>query len=849
MRSCLLCSRQYDDIVQYCPHDGTALPPPDLLVGRVIDGKYRIDSLHGSGGMGAVYRATQVNLERTVALKVVRGDFLKDAIVTERFKREALAVARLKHPHIVTVYDFGIMTDGGAYLVMEFLEGRSLRVEIQNRGRIPIGPAVELMRQICSAVHAAHVEGVIHRDLKPDNIFLERGREGAITVKILDFGVAKLRQNTSELKTQSAELTMSGMMLGTPIYMSPEQCQGDPLDARSDIYSLGCVFYEMVAGRPPFLGSTPSALIIKHASEAPRAPSTFADNIPGDLEEILLKSLSKGQEDRYQTAAEFGSALAGVWVPLDTQVSFPDVSDGGRTSERATVPKAEEIGELMDEIFPDFDVSDRHRLAVLPFRNLRGDKSIDFLTLSLTDSIISELSIEQSLVVRPSAAVEQYVGTTIDQRAVSRHLDVELLVTGNYMKQGDAFQLNAQLIDVAGNEIVWRHRINASFGDIFELQDAIVSQIVAGIRGKLCGGPGVPTEFLVQGPVSAQNTPITPSMSTSTPVPTPVSTARPAPTADPVALDLLRHASELGDGLEERKRAIEMLERAVGMSPDLAPAWTALAARYYSSRNELGRASESAEKARSAAERAVALDRSELGTAVELGRILVETGNAEETARRAAALVAEQPSNFSARFSLAYACRFGGLLDRALREFRLAEQTGGGGVAHEVGTIYLQKHLYTDALRVLDEQNEVAPRARSLFMSALAWTLIGNPAGARDVVGELAKMDPNSIYTLMGQVLLGQLEGRTMSPLLGWLKDIETPNGEVHCWLAQVHAFAGDEAGAAVRLRSAITSGYFNYPYFTTDPLLAKVRATKEAATLLEAARLRHDQFAREFGT
>ena len=274
----------------------------------------------------------------------------------------------------------------------------------------------------------------------------------------------------------------------------------------------------------------------------------------------------------------------------------------------------------------------------------------------------------------------------------------------------------------------------------------------------------------------------------------------------------------------------------------------ALASRYYASRNELGRAAASADQARKAAERAIALDIRQVGESVDLGRILVETGNAEETARRASAVLAESEGSFAARFALAYACRFGGLLDRALREFRLAEHAGGGSVAHEVGTIYLQKHLYHDALRVLDEQNAAAPRARSLFMAGLAWTLVGDAAGARDVVGDLAKMDPNSIYTLMGQVLLGQLEGRSMAPLLGWLKDIETPNGEVHCWLAQVHAFAGDQEGAAARLRTAITSGYFNYPYFTTDPLLAGVRGVKEAATVLEAARIRHEQFQREFG-
>jgi serine/threonine-protein kinase len=836
MRQCLLCSRQYGDVVQFCPHDGRALPPPDLLVGKVIDGKYRIESLQGSGGMGAVYRATQVNLERIVALKVVRGDFTKDAVVTERFKREALAVARLKHPHIVTVYDFGIMPEGGAYLVMEFLEGNTLRVEIQERERLPAGPAVELMRQICSAVHAAHVEGVIHRDLKPDNIFLERGRDSALVVKILDFGVAKLRQNTAEL-TGHADLTMSGMMLGTPIYMSPEQCQGEPLDARSDIYSLGCVFYEMLAGRPPFLGSTPTQLIVKHAAEEPQRPSAYAPGVPIELEAVLLRALAKSVEDRFQTAAEFGQALGQVSIPLETQISFPPVAQAEMVGDTAS---KSEMESLVDQLFPVLDQDARHRLAVLPFRNLRNDPSVDFLSFSLADSIITELSGEPALVVRPSSAIEPFAGATIDQREVSRQLDVELLVMGNFLKQGQVLQLNAQLVDVAGNEIVWRHRITTSCDDLFALGDTIVEQVVAGVRSRLCRAPVTPAT-----PVTPVASMPTPQGAQKTPVPVePVIT----PVGDPVSIDLLKKANELGAEATERQQAIDMLERAVALNPDLAPAWSALASRYYRARAEIGRGCEFTEKARTAAEHALALDRGELGSVAALGRLLVEAGKSEEVARRAVAVIAEQPGSFAARFALGYACRFGGLLDRALREFRIAAQLGGEKIAHEIATIYLQKQLYTDALRVIDEASGDGWRPVSLFLSAVAWTLMGDAAGTRDAVGELSKVAPSSVYTLMGQVLVGRLEGRNMAPLLGWLRELETANGEVHCWLAQVHAFAGDVPSAIARLRSAVTGGYFNHPYFMSDPLLANVRAWTEGTAVLEAARLRHEQFAREFG-
>lgn len=846
--------------MQYCPHDGTALPPPDNLVGKVLDGKYRIDALHGSGGMGAVYRATQVNLERTVALKVVRGDFLKDAIVTERFKREALAVARLKHPHIVTVYDFGIVKEGGAYLVMEFLEGRTLRVEIQNRSKLPVGPAVDIMRQICSAVHAAHTEGIIHRDLKPDNIFLESTRDGSVLVKILDFGVAKLRQNTADL-ARSADLTMSGMMLGTPIYMSPEQCQGEPFDARADIYSLGCVFYEMLAGRPPFLGNTPSALIIKHASEAPKPPSVHVPSIPAGLESAIMKALEKDPDERFQTAMELGRALSAVWVPLDAQTSFPPVADQARsTSESPTRPKTEMVKDLSDELFPDLDMVGeiRHRLAVLPFRNVRKDDSVEFLSFAIADSVITELSSEPSLVVRPSAAVEQYRDSTIDQAEISRRLDVDLLVTGSFHKQGKSFQLNAQLVDVAGNEIVWRQRVNGSSDDLFALQDHIVEQVAEGIRATLCGSITTPVPGIYASPPSSagSQTPIpavqTPAPASSTPVP---AVAPPAPIPvphrefDSVAVSLLDQATEESDHGGDRKQAIERLERAVALEPDLAAAWTLLATNYHAASQELGGGGVYAQKARHAAERSLMLAPDQIGRTPRLARILVEGGRAEDIARSASALLADPAhAGGAARFALGYACRFGGLLDRALREFRATTGEHKERVAHQIATIYLQKQLYPDALRVLDEANSTRLRVSSVFVGAVAWALMGNTAGAKDTVAELSKASPSSVYTLMGQVLVGRLEGRNVSPLLGWLSEIDTVNGEVHCALAQVHAFAGDTEAAVERFKQAVSAGYFNYPYFQTDPLLASIRALPEAKSAFESSRLRHEQFGREFG-
>ena len=264
MRHCPTCSRAFDDTAQFCPRDGAPLRASAPLAGGILDGRYRLDALLGAGAMGAVYRATQLNLHRTVAIKFARGDLLSDPRAVERFRREALVVAQLKHPNIVTIHDFGVTPEAGAYLVMEHLEGRSLRQELERTARLDLGDALEVMRQACAAVGAAHAAGVIHRDLKPENIFLEATLDRSIAAKVLDFGIAKL---TAASHTTWRRLTLAGAFLGTPVYTSPEQSSGDEVDARADIYSLGCILYEMLTGRPPFLAESLTALLLMQASK------------------------------------------------------------------------------------------------------------------------------------------------------------------------------------------------------------------------------------------------------------------------------------------------------------------------------------------------------------------------------------------------------------------------------------------------------------------------------------------------------------------------------------------------------------------------------------------------------
>ncbi len=362
MKSCPRCGQEYADATTLCPADGAVLKQTgDDLIGQTLAGKYRIEELISEGGMGAVYRGTHVLMDKTVAVKVLRPSLAADDTIVARFSREAKAASRIAHPHALSVTDFGESENGVVFLVMEYLSGRTLKNEIRSVGPMPLSRVVEIIRQVGSALDAAHAEGVIHRDLKSDNIMLVDSN-GADWAKVLDFGIAKIQERVG---TYDPGITAPNLIVGTPQYMSPEQCsQSSELDSRSDIYSLGVILYEMLIGHVPFTGESPTAIMMKHLQEPPPSVLEERDDLPASVARVVAKALAKRPEDRFQSAGQLVEALTDA--AGDPVVQSGTARSESRITDRIVVPTASNQSPA-DTATTDYDevtvVSQRPRAA------------------------------------------------------------------------------------------------------------------------------------------------------------------------------------------------------------------------------------------------------------------------------------------------------------------------------------------------------------------------------------------------------------------------------------------------------------------------------------------------------
>jgi serine/threonine-protein kinase len=337
MKYCTVCKEKYDDSVSFCPTDGEVLEDdPSSIVGTVLDGQYKIESLLGKGGMGAVYLARHILLGDRVAIKILPPEVRNNAEWLRRFRREGQAARRFRHANAVTVYDLRTASDGIIYMVMEYVEGVTLDAELKRRGRFTAAEAFEILEPIMSVLNTAHAMGVVHRDLKPENIMIGKATTGGESqVKLLDLGIAKMREIAGVESSGTTELTMAGQVLGTPYYMSPEQWgeisrDGNPeIDGRTDIYSLGLVAYQMICGQRPYSATTLHELRREHISVSPAPLCEKMAEVPKAFSEAIGRAISKDRDDRQATAGEFAAQLrAGLGDAIGTGSvfrTFPDI--------------------------------------------------------------------------------------------------------------------------------------------------------------------------------------------------------------------------------------------------------------------------------------------------------------------------------------------------------------------------------------------------------------------------------------------------------------------------------------------------------------------------------------------
>jgi serine/threonine-protein kinase len=516
---CPTCEARYPAAERFCPKDGSALRALDAkadLVGSVIGERYHVLQKLGEGGMGQVYLAEHVKMGRKSAVKVMNKELVNDADAIGRFNREAANASRINHQNVAGIYDFGETADGLTFLAMEYVEGRSLTSIVREEGALSPDRAAEITRQASLGLQSAHDMGIVHRDLKPDNIMIAQDKEGADLVKVVDFGIAKAAGGGAKQK-----VTQTGVIVGTPEYMSPEQVSGDELDGRSDTYSLALVAFHILTGQLPFdSGSTQESLFMRLTDE----PASLADvrpdvKWPSDVQKVIRKALDPDREQRYQSAAVFGAELSAAVARMPKTAMRPSkavmynaatrlstdsgiaigTSSAPRTRRRlktAGNPKRIAIIAGLSVIVVAIAVgvgmslrgvgTGAARLAVLPFENRSKDTADAFLADGFAEELANRVSRVPQLSVLSNTAVRRVKNIeTMSMPEVGKLLGATFIMSGSVKRVGGRLNVSVELARAKSGEKVWGDSYDRAESGLPALMRDIAVAAATGMLGTL----------------------------------------------------------------------------------------------------------------------------------------------------------------------------------------------------------------------------------------------------------------------------------------------------------------------------------------------------------------------------